>query len=75
MLEPFTATQLGFIGLGAVALGISMTISFFKSMKIITRTIDTETLEETEEYNNEATQIQYAGFVNAIGFIVYLMCL
>ena len=66
---------MGFIGLGAAALGISMIISFGKALKIMTRDTENEEAEETEDRNNEATQIQFAGFVNAIGCITYLMLL
>jgi len=75
MLEPFHATQLFFIGVGAVTLGISMTISFWKTMKILTRDIEKETPEMIIERDDEASHIQYAGFVNGIGFITYLMLL
>jgi bacteriorhodopsin len=60
---------------GAVTLGLSMTFSFVKSMLIITRDTEHETEEEVMERNQEASHIQYAGFVNAIGFITYLMIL
>lgn len=74
-LVPFHATQLGFIALGACVLGVSMLVSFVKSIWIITRNKDGETQEETVERNEEASHIQFAGFVNSIGFTTYLMLL
>ena len=41
----------------------------------MTRDTENEDAEETEDRNNEASQIQFAGFVNAIGFITYMMML
>lgn len=38
-------------------------------MILITRNIEHESEEETQDINNEASHIQYAGFVNAIGCI------
>ena len=75
MLEPLTLTQIGFMTLGAVVLGLSMSFSFLKSMLIMTRDTENESTEEIIERNQEASHIQYAGFVNAIGFITYLMIL
>ena len=75
MLHPLSITQIGFIAFGAVTLGLSMCFSFYKATTLMFRTIENETMEECYERNEEASTIQFSGFVNAIGFITYLMLL
>jgi hypothetical protein len=69
-LRPTPQVQIVFILCGAIGLGGAACISFWKSLKIITRDTDNETEDDQTDRDNESNQIANAAYALSFSSLI-----